>query len=142
MGRHSTTLGAVGCALAAAALVSGCGGGSSSGTPDDNRPTGGGGLNGISLANCLTDENWLVAPSEGQIEGLSPAGAPVTVQIFASAGAAKSVAAGKAHQRTAGRAVVSFQAEATSSNLPDEPGKVDPAAVRIVAACVNRLDAG
>jgi hypothetical protein len=141
MTRHSTTLVTLACAVVPTALLAGCGGGSSS-APKDNRPTGGAGLNGTSLSNCLTDENWLVAPSEGKLEGLSPSGDPVTVTIYPTAAAATTAAKGKKNRRTAGRTVVSFQAEATSSNTGAEPGTVDPEAVRIVSTCVTKLDQG
>ena len=140
MQTHSTRLATLFCAFGGTALIAGCGGGSS-GAAKDNRPTGGAGLNGISLANCLTDENWLVAPSQGSIEGLSPAGAPVTVKIFANAAEAKSAAGTAKNKRVAGRAVISFQEQATSSNTGDKAGKVDPADVKTVTTCVTRLDA-
>jgi hypothetical protein len=141
MARHTTRLAGALCGLAASGLLAGCGGGSSSGQPADNRPTGGGGLNGISLSNCLTDENWLVAPSEGSIEGLSEAGAPVVVRILASPQAAKAAAGTAKNKRVVGRTVVSFQEQATSSNTGGEPGTVDPSAIATVKQCVDRLDA-
>ena len=60
------------------AVLAGCGskGGSSPGTA--NEPTGGGGVNGISVGNCLNeDENFLVQPSvERRSTGSRPAASP------------------------------------------------------------------
>ena len=60
---------------AVAALLAGCGGGgSSSSGSSGGTPNGGGGVNGISVGNCLNeDENFLVQPSETQLDGQSPA---------------------------------------------------------------------
>jgi hypothetical protein len=75
------------------AVLAGCGskGGSSPGTA--NEPTGGGGVNGISVGNCLNeDENFLVQPSANALDGQSPGGVTFTLTFYKDEAAAKAAA--------------------------------------------------
>jgi hypothetical protein len=79
---------------ALAALVAGCGssGSSSSGSGGGSNsgvPSGGGGVNGISVGNCLNDEDFLVQPSQKVLDGQSPAGVNFTLTLYQDAAAAK-----------------------------------------------------
>ena len=72
------------------AVLAGCGskGGSSPGTA--NEPTGGGGVNGISVGNCLNeDENFLVQPSSNALDGQSPGGVTFTLTFYKDGAAAR-----------------------------------------------------
>jgi hypothetical protein len=79
---------------ALAALLAGCGGGSSSsggggGGGNSGVPSGGGGVNGISVGNCLNEEDFLVQPSQKVLDGQSPAGVNFTLTLYQDAAAAK-----------------------------------------------------
>ena len=80
---------------ALAALLAGCGGGGSSsssgsgGGGNSGVPSGGGGVNGISVGNCLNDEDFLVQPSQKVLDGQSPAGVNFTLTLYKDAAAAK-----------------------------------------------------
>jgi len=82
---------------ALAALVAGCGGGGSSsssgsgGGSNSGVPSGGGGVNGISVGNCLNNEDFLVQPSQAVLDGQSPAGVNFTLTLYKDAAAAKAV---------------------------------------------------
>ena len=79
---------------ALAALVAGCGSSGSSssgggGGSNSGVPSGGGGVNGISVGNCLNDEDFLVQPSQKVLDGQSPAGVNFTLTLYNDAAAAK-----------------------------------------------------
>jgi hypothetical protein len=80
---------------ALAALLAGCGGGGTSssngggGGGNSGVPSGGGGVNGISVGNCLNDEDFLVQPSQKVLDGQSPAGVNFTLTLYKDAAAAK-----------------------------------------------------
>jgi hypothetical protein len=83
---------------ALAAVLVGCGDGSSSASA----PTGGAGVNGISVGNCLNDEeNFLVQPSQAVLDGQSPAGVTFTLTLYKSNAAAAAAFAKKSPQTTA-----------------------------------------
>ena len=73
-----------GCGSSGSSSSSGSGGGSNSGVP-----SGGGGVNGISVGNCLNDEDFLVQPSQKVLDGQSPAGVNFTLTLYKDAAAAK-----------------------------------------------------
>jgi len=88
--------------VALAALVAGCGGGGGSSSASNGTPNGGGGVNGISVGNCLNeDENFLVQPSQKQLDGQSPAGVSFTLTFYKTDAAAKAAAAKKNPKFTA-----------------------------------------
>jgi hypothetical protein len=74
--------------------LAGCGGGDSasrartSSGGSDKRPIIGGKEIGLTT-NCLIDENWLVQPQEGSIQGTSAAGLNFELRFYPSAAEAK-----------------------------------------------------
>jgi poly-gamma-glutamate capsule biosynthesis protein CapA/YwtB (metallophosphatase superfamily) len=46
-------------------------------------------VNGISVGNCLNDEDFLVQPSQKVLDGQSPAGVNFTLTLYNDAAAAK-----------------------------------------------------
>jgi hypothetical protein len=90
---------------ALAALLAGCGGGGTSssngGGGGGNVPSGGGGVNGISVGNCLNDEDFLVQPSQKVLDGQSPAGVNFTLTLYKDAAAAKAAFEKKNRKTTA-----------------------------------------
>src|SRR4051812_45018947 len=81
-------------AAAAAAVLAGCGSGGGS--------HGGRGIDGISIANCLNDdENFLLQRTGNALDGQSPAGVVFTLTLYKDAAAAKSVAAKRSKKTTA-----------------------------------------
>ena len=78
-----------------AAVLAGCGGGGGrggggGGGTTGHEPTGGGGVNGISVGNCLNDdENFLVQPSGDALDGQSPAGVVFTLTFYKDDAAAE-----------------------------------------------------
>jgi hypothetical protein len=75
-------------------VLAGCGGGGSAGPAEtssgrsDKRPIIGGKEIGLTT-NCLIDENWLVQPEEGLIQGTSAAGLNFQLTFYATAAEAK-----------------------------------------------------
>jgi hypothetical protein len=130
----------------AVAAAAGCGGGggSSNGGGNaggDNRPTGGKGVNGISLGNCLIDENWLVQPSQTELDGQTEDGSNVHIAIYKDAAEAKKKATGVKGAFPAESVVVTFVANRT----PYQPGatlpKANQKAVDTIETCVKQIAA-
>jgi hypothetical protein len=121
---------------ACAAILAGCGsgGGSSSGS-SSGTPNGGGGVNGISVGNCLnTDENFLVQPSQTVLDGQSPAGVSFTLTFYKTDAAAKAAAAKKNPKFTAivPNGVVDFKGNPSpfAGAPPAKISKVELAAIK------------
>ena len=130
--------------VALAFAVAGCGGGSSSAGGDgggggDARPTGGKGVNGISLGNCLIDENWLVQPSQTELDGQTPDGSNVHIAIYKDAAEAKKKATGVKGAFPVESVVITF----IGNKSPYAPGKTLPAAnkgaVKTIKTCVAQV---
>src|SRR5262245_17735482 len=131
--------------VALALAVAGCGGGGSSsagggGGGGDERPTGGKGLNGISLGNCLIDENWLIQPSQTELDGQTESGSNVHIVIYKDAAEAKKKATGKKGAYPVEQVVVTF----IGNRSPYQPGKELPAgnkaAVATIKTCVEQVN--
>jgi hypothetical protein len=129
--------------LAAALLVgcgsSGGGGGSADKSGNNGRPNGGGGVNGISVANCLNDENFLVQPSQTTIDGTSPGGVTFSLIFYASPAAAKT-AAGKKNPKTTAiveNAVIDFKGN-PSPYAGAPPAKIGPGEIKTIKACMDQ----
>ena len=123
---------------ALAVFVAGCGnsGGSSSATP----PHGGGGVNGISVGNCLNDdENFLVQPSETRLDGQSPAGVSFTMVLFKDDAAAKKAAAKKNPKFTAvvENGVVDFHGN-PSIYAGAPPAKISKSELASIKRCMDK----
>jgi hypothetical protein len=127
-----------------AIAVAGCGGGGSSssgggGGGGDQRPTGGKGVNGISLGNCLIDENWLVQPSQTELDGQTEDGSNVHIAIYKDAAEAKKKATGVKGAFPVESVVVTF----IGNKSPYAPGKTLPKAnenaVQTIETCVKQV---
>ncbi|MDX6476687.1 MAG: hypothetical protein QOH95_2198 [Gaiellaceae bacterium] len=122
---------------ALAALLAGCGGGSSS---KSSEPTGGGGVNGVSVGNCLNDdENFLVQPSQKVLDGQSPAGVSFTMTLFKDAAAAKAAAAKKSNKTTAlvENAVIDFRGN-PSIFKGAPPAKISKVELNAIKRCIDK----
>ncbi len=126
--------------LVLAALVgvlSGCGGGggkSAGGTTS----SGGKGANGISVGNCLNDQDFLVQPNQTSVDGQSPAGVSFTLTFYKDAAAAKAVAAKKNPKTTAlvESGVVDFRGNASPyEGAP--PAKISKVELNAIKDCID-----
>ena len=123
---------------ALAVLFAGCGGGgggSASGTP-----TGGGGVNGITVGNCLNeDENFLVQPSETKLDGQSPAGVSFTLTLFKDQAAAKAAYSKKNPKTTAlvENGVVDFRGN-PSPYAGAPPAKISKVELAAIRRCIDK----
>jgi len=129
-------------AVLAAALTA-CGSkGSSPGTA--NEPTGGGGVNGISVGNCLNDdENFLVQPTTNAIDGQSPGGVTFTLTFYKDDAAAKAVAAKKNAKFTAvvENGVVDFRGN-PSIYEGAPPAKISQVELKAIQRCIDKAKSG
>jgi ABC-type glycerol-3-phosphate transport system substrate-binding protein len=128
---------------ALAAVLAACGSkGSSPGTA--NEPTGGGGVNGISVGNCLNeDENFLVQPSSNALDGQSPGGVTFTLTFYRDEAAAKAAAAKKSKKFTAvvENGVVDFRGNPTIyAGAP--PAKISKVELVSIKRCIDKAKSG
>jgi hypothetical protein len=125
-----------------AAVLAGCGGGGGGGggSSSSGKPSGGGGVNGISVGNCLNDdENFLVQPSGNALDGQSPAGVVFTLTFYKDAAAAKAVAAKKSTKTTAvvENGVVDFRGNPTPyAGAP--PAKISKVELAAIKRCIDK----
>lgn len=126
-------------------VLAACGGGSSGdsgggGGSASGKPNGGGGVNGISVGNCLNeDENFLVQPTENALDGQSPAGIVFTLTFYEDAAAAKAAASKKGKKFTAvvENGVVDFRGNPTPyEGAP--PAKVSQAELKAIQRCIDK----
>ncbi|MFL5927198.1 MAG: hypothetical protein ACJ77E_09705 [Gaiellaceae bacterium] len=126
--------------VALAALLAGCGGGGGSSSASSGTPNGGGGVNGISVGNCLNeDENFLVQPSEKQLDGQSPAGVSFTLTFYKTDAAAKAAAAKKNPKFTAlvPLGVVDFKGN-PSPFAGAPPAKISKVELAAIKSCIEK----
>jgi len=126
-------------------VLAGCGGGGSGGATG---AAGGGsssantapkGVNGISVGNCLNDnEDFLVQPSLTNIAGTSPAGVGFALIIYKSAAAAQAAAAHKNPKTTAvvENAVVDFHGN-VSPYAGAPPAKISKTELAAIKRCID-----
>ena len=123
--------------LAAAAVpAAGCGGGRAPSTGANHGEPNGGGVNGISVGNCLNeDENFLVQPSRHRLDGQSPGGVNFTLTLYPTPAAARAAAAKKNPKTTAvvENGVVDFK-----GNPAPVPGAPAPRISRGELASIRR----
>jgi hypothetical protein len=124
-------------------IVAGCGSkGTNPGTA--NEPTGGGGVNGISVGNCLNeDENFLVQPETNALDGQSPGGVTFTLTFYKDSDAAKAVAAKKSAKFTAvvENGVVDFRGNPTIyEGAP--PAKISQVELKAIQRCIDKAKSG
>jgi hypothetical protein len=132
--------------LVLAALVvvlAGCGGGgskSSSGGNPNSGGSGGGGVNGISVGDCLNnDENFLVQPSQTKLDGQSPAGVSFTLTFYPTRAAAQAVFA-KGSKKTSAlveSGVVDFRGN-PSPYEGAPPAKISPVELAAIKRCIDK----
>jgi hypothetical protein len=124
-------------------ILAGCGSkGSSPGTA--NEPTGGGGVNGISVGNCLNeDENFLVQPSTNALDGQSPGGVTFTLTFYDDEAAAKAAAAKKNAKFTAvvENGVVDFRGN-PSIYEGAPPAKISQVELQAIQRCIDKAKSG
>jgi hypothetical protein len=125
---------------ALAAILAGCGGGSSGGGGGGNPsgvPSGGGGVNGISVGNCLNEEDFLVQPSEKVLDGQSPAGVNFTLTLYKTAAAAKAAFAKKSPKTTAivENGVIDFRGN-PSIFAGAPPAKISKVELNAIKGCI------
>ena len=125
---------------AVAALLAGCGNGGSSSSAPKGEPTGGAGVNGISVGNCLNeDENFLVQPSEKVLDGQSPAGVSFTLTFYNTDAAAKAAAKKKNPKFTAlvPLGVVDFKGN-PSPFAGAPPAKISSVELAAIKRCIEK----
>jgi hypothetical protein len=125
-----------------AAILAGCGGGgsSSSSSSGGTVPTGGAGVNGISVGNCLNeDENFLVQPSDTVLDGQSPAGVSFTLTFYKTDAAAKAAAKKKNPKFTAvvPLGVVDFKGN-PSPFAGAPPAKISSVELAAIKRCIEK----
>ncbi|NUR75809.1 MAG: hypothetical protein HOQ28_05925 [Thermoleophilia bacterium] len=122
-----------------AALVAGCGGGGGGGS-SSGTPNGGGGVNGISVGNCLNeDEDFLVQPSQTTLDGQSPAGVSFTLTLYKDSAAAQAAAAKKNKKFTAvvENGVIDFRGN-PSAIAGAPPAKISKVELNAIKRCMEK----
>jgi hypothetical protein len=129
--------------LLAALAVAGCGGGGKSssgggGGGGGGQPTGGGGVNGISVGNCLIEEDFIVQPSQTTLTGSSPGGVTFSLVFYKTEAAAKKVYAKRNPKTTAlvENAVVDFKGN-PSPYEGAPPAKISPKELKAIKTCID-----
>jgi hypothetical protein len=129
-----------------AAILAGCGGSSSgggSGGSSAGTTAGGGGVNGISVGDCLNgDENFLVQPSQTVLNGQSPAGVSFTLTLYKNAAAAKAVYTKKNPKTTSlvENGVIDFKGNPTPyAGAP--PAKISKVELNAIKRCIDKTRA-
>jgi hypothetical protein len=124
--------------------LAGCGGGGGGSSSSSGEPNGGGGVNGITVGNCLNDdENFLVQPQTGQVDGQSPAGVSFTLTLFKSQAAAKAAYAKKNPKTTAlvDSGVVDFKGN-PSPYQGAPPAKISKVELAAINRCIAKAKSG
>ena len=122
------------------AILAGCGSGGGGGSAGSGEPTGGGGVNGISVGNCLNeDENFLVQPSQKVLDGQSPAGVSFTLTFYKTDAAAKVAAQKKNPKFTAlvENGVVDFKGN-PSPFAGAPPAKISKVELAAIKRCIEK----
>ncbi len=128
-----------------AAVLAGCGGssGGSGGSNSSGAYNGGGGVNGISVGNCLnSDENFLVQPSQKVLDGQSPAGVSFTLTLYKNAAAAKAVFVKKSPKTTSlvENGVIDFKGN-PSPYAGAPPAKISKSELNAIKRCIDKTRA-
>jgi hypothetical protein len=121
-----------------AAVLAGCGSGGG-GSASSGQPTGGGGVNGISVGNCLNDdENFLVQPSQTVLDGQSPAGVSFTLTFYKSNAAAAAAYAKKSKKTTSlvENGVIDFKGN-PSIYAGAPPAKISKSELNAIKRCID-----
>jgi len=120
----------------AAIAVAGCSSGGSSGGGETS--AGGKGVDGISVANCLNLEDFLVQPSETTLTGQSPAGISFAMRFYKNPAAAQAVFEKKNKKTTAlvETAVIDFKGN-PSPYAGAPPAKISQNELSVIKKCIN-----
>jgi hypothetical protein len=128
-------------ALAVLAVVlAGCGGGGSSSGGGGGGGSSASAVNGITVGNCLNDdENFLVQPQTGLVDGQSPAGVSFTLTFYKDAAAAKAVYDKKNPKTTAlvENGVVDFKGN-PSPYEGAPPAKISKVELAAIKRCMDK----
>jgi hypothetical protein len=133
-------------AVAILALAA-CSKNSSSGSGDTSGGGGGGGgdtiaaksgVNGISVSNCLIEEDFIVQPSDTTVDGTSPNGVTLTLVFYKDEAAAKAAFAKKNPKTSAlvETGVVDFKGN-PSPYEGAPPAKISPKELKIIKRCID-----
>lgn len=126
-----------------AVVLAGCGGGGGGGSASSGPPNGGGGVNGITVGNCLNDnENFLVQPSQKVLDGQSPAGVSFTLTLYKDNAAAQAAAAAKSKKTTAvvENGVIDFRGN-PSIYQGAPPAKISQVELNAIKRCIDQTRA-
>lgn len=133
--------------LVLAALVvvlAGCGSSGGTGVDTSAAANGGGGVNGISVGNCLNDnENFLVQPTQTAVDGQSPAGVSFTLTFYKTNAEAKAVFDKKNPKTTSlvENGVVDFRGNPTPyAGAP--PAKISQSELNSIKRCIDSTRSG
>ena len=131
-----------------AVVLAGCGGGgkSSSGGGGGSTTTSGGGgggsssgRSGIDIGNCLNENyDFLVQPSDTEVDGMSPAGVSFSMKLYPSTAAAKTAYSKKPPKTTAtvDNAVVDFHGN-PSPYQGAPPAKISKTELANIKSCIE-----
>jgi hypothetical protein len=127
----------------AAIAVAGCSSGGTSGGGDSGGETsagggGGGKVSGISVANCLNVEDFIVQPSETTLTGTSPGGVSFSLVFYKTPDAAKAAFENK-DKKTAAlteNAVIDFKGN-PSPYEGAPPAKISQKELGIIRKCID-----
>jgi hypothetical protein len=128
-------------ALAAIAVAGCSSGGTSSGGNDGGETSAGGGggkVSGISVANCLNLEDFIVQPSETTLTGTSPGGVSFSLVFYKTPDAAKAAFEKRDRKTTAltENAVIDFKGN-PSPYEGAPPAKISQKELGIIRKCIN-----
>ena len=122
-----------------ATLLAGCGGGGKSANESKDVPNGGGGVNGISVANCLNLEDFLLQPSQTTVDGTSPGGVTFTLTFHKDVATAKAIFKKKDPKTTAivENAVIDFKGN-PSPYEGAPPAKISKKELAVIKRCIDQ----
>lgn len=137
------------CLAALAVILAGCGGGgskSSAGGGSSTSSSGGGGgggsssgRSGVDIGNCLNENyDFLVQPSEGTLDGMSPAGVSFSLILYKDKATAQSAYKKKPAKTTAtvDNAVIDFHGNPTPyKGAP--PAKISKGELGNIKSCIE-----
>ena len=129
--------------LAAVAVLAGCGGGGGS-SSSGGSSSASGGVNGISVGDCLNqNENFLVQPQQGLVDGQSPAGVSFTLTFYKTKAEARAVFKKKNPKTTSlvENGVVDFKGN-PSPYAGAPPAKISPVELAAIKRCIDNPKTG
>ena len=128
---------------ALAVILAGCGGGGSASSSGGSSKGSGAGkattASGVEIGNCLNENyDFLVQPSEGTVDGMSPAGVSFSLLLFPTNAAAKTAFAKKPAKTTAlvDNAVIDFHGN-PSPYEGAPPAKISKTEIANIKSCIE-----